>query len=171
ILRIPKFASRTTLGRMPPPQRLPVLVSACLLGRECRYDGGSNRDAVLEAELERRGEIAIPFCPEEHGELGTPRPAAWIEKSGAAAVLDGMERVLTKAGADVTQHFLRGAIGALETCSRFGIRRAYLKERSPSCGVCQTHASGKLVDGPGITTLVLQREGIECQGVEGRREK
>jgi uncharacterized protein YbbK (DUF523 family) len=58
---------------------------------------------------------------------------------------------------------LRGALGALETCNRFGIRRAYLKERSPSCGVCQTHAAGKLVDGPGITTLVLQREGIACE--------
>ena len=155
---------------MPPPARRPVLVSACLLGRECRYDGRSNRDRALEEELEQRNEIAVPFCPEEHGELGTPRPAAWIEKSGASAVLDGSERVLTEAGADVTQAFLRGALGALETCQRFGIRRAYLKERSPSCGVCQTHAGGALVDGPGVTALVLQREGIECTPVEGRRE-
>ncbi len=147
-----------------------MFVSACLLGRECRYDGRSNRDLALEALLDARGEIAVPFCPEEHGELGTPRPAAWIERSGASAVLDGVERVITGDGVDVTQAFLRGALGALETCQRFGIRRAYLKERSPSCGVCQTHAAGALVDGPGVTALVLQREGIDCTGVEGRRE-
>jgi uncharacterized protein YbbK (DUF523 family) len=146
-----------------------VLVSACLLGRECRYDGRHNRDELLEAQLESRGEIAVPFCPEEHGELGTPRPAASLEGGGAAAVLDCGERVLTYDGRDVTQAFLRGALGALEACQRFRITRAYLKERSPSCGVCQTHAAGKLVDGPGITALALEREGIVCVGVEGRR--
>lgn len=150
--------------------RMPVLVSACLLGRECRFDGRHNRDSKLEAELEARGEVAVPFCPEEHGELGTPRPAASIEAEGASRVLDGTKRVLTDAGVDVTQAFLRGALGALETCQRFGIQRAYLKERSPSCGVCQTHAAGKLIDGPGVTALVLQREGIACSGVEGRRD-
>ncbi|HTF89985.1 MAG TPA: DUF523 domain-containing protein [Planctomycetota bacterium] len=153
----------------PPSSRRPVLVSACLMGRECRYDGRSNRDLALEAQLEQRGEAPVPFCPEEHGELGTPRPAAWIEGSGASAVIDGSKRVLTEAGVDVTAAFLRGALGALDVCQRFGIRRAYLKERSPSCGVCQTHAGGKLADGPGVTTAVLQREGIECLGVEGRR--
>jgi uncharacterized protein YbbK (DUF523 family) len=169
ILRLAKLRGLLTLVAMGSPARRPVFVSACLLGRECRYDGRSNRDRALEDELESRGEIAVPFCPEEHGELGTPRPAAWIETSAASAVLDGSERVMTEAGVDVTQAFLRGALGALETCQRFGIRRAYLKERSPSCGVCQTHAGGSLVDGPGITTLVLQREGIDCHGVEGRR--
>ena len=148
----------------------PVLVSACLLGRQCRYDGRENRDHVLERELARRGETAVPFCPEEHGGLGTPRPPAWIESSGASAVLDGAERVVTEEGADVTAAFLRGARGALETCERLGIRRAYLKERSPSCGVCQTHAAEKLVDGPGVTAALLQRAGIACEGVEGRRE-
>src|SRR5262245_29012211 len=101
---------------MGPSPSQPVLVSACLLGRACRYDGRENRDRALERELAERGEIAVPFCPEEHGELGTPRPAAWIERTGAAAVLDGKERVLTEAGADVTRAFLRGAQGALETC-------------------------------------------------------
>ena len=170
ILRPLKFARMPTLAAMPIPTRRPVLVSACLLGRECRYDGSSNRDRALEAQMEDRREVAVPFCPEEHGELGTPRPAAWIESSGAEAVLDGGERVVTLAGVDVTDAFLRGALGALETCQRFGIQRAYLKERSPSCGVCQTHAGGAVVDGPGVTTLVLQRQGIDCIPVEGRRE-
>jgi uncharacterized protein YbbK (DUF523 family) len=148
----------------------PVLVSACLLGCACRYDGRHNRDAALERDLASRGLRAVPFCPEEHGGLGTPRPAAWIESTGAGAVLDGRERVLTDASVDVTEQFLRGANGALETCKLHGIRLALLKERSPSCGVRNTHAGGKLVEGPGITAELLRRNGIAVEGVEGRRE-
>ncbi|MCC6409294.1 MAG: DUF523 domain-containing protein [Planctomycetes bacterium] len=148
----------------------PVLVSACLLGRECRYDARHNRDSALERELAARGMTAVPFCPEEHGGLGTPRPPAWIERTGASAVLDGRERVLTDAGVDVTAQFVAGAAGALETCKLHGIRRAFLKERSPSCGVCNTHAGGKLVAGPGVTAALLARNGIAIEGVEGRRE-
>jgi len=148
----------------------PVLVSACLLGCECRYDGRHNRDLALERELAERGQRAVPFCPEEHGGLGTPRPAAWIEGTGAAAVLDGRERVPTNSGADVTEAFLRGARGALETCKLHGIHLALLKERSPSCGVRKTHAGGALVEGPGVTTELLRRNGIEVVGVDGRRD-
>ena len=147
-----------------------VLVSACLLGEHCRYDARTNEDRVLLRELAARGCEPVPFCPEEHGGLGTPRPPAWIERTSAAKVLDGDERVVTDAGADVTAQFLAGARGALETCRAHGLRRAYLKERSPSCGVCQTHANGKLVDGPGVTSELLRRNGIETVGVEGRRE-
>jgi len=148
----------------------PVLVSACLLGRECRYDGSQNRDRALERELESEGWEAVPFCPEEHGGLGTPRPPAWIEARGAEAVLDGEDRVLTDAGKDVTEAFVKGARGALETCRLHGIRLAFLKERSPSCGVCRTHVAGGVADGPGVTAALLAREGIEVRPVEGRRE-
>jgi uncharacterized protein YbbK (DUF523 family) len=148
----------------------PVLVSACLLGRECRYDGSQNRDRALERELEAQSLRAVPFCPEEHGGLGTPRPSAWIEREGAEAVLDGRGRVLTESGADVTAQFLKGAEGALETCRAQGIRLAFLKERSPSCGVCNTHVGRSLAGGPGVTTALLVRNGIEVRPVEGRRE-
>jgi uncharacterized protein YbbK (DUF523 family) len=150
--------------------REPVLVSACLLGTRCRYDGGSNPDRALERELAERGMRAVPFCPEEHGGLGTPRPAAWIEEGGASEVVAGRGRVVTNAGADVTEAFLAGARGALSTCRAHGIARAFLKERSPSCGVCQTHVAGKLVDGPGVTAELLAQHGIEVRGVEGRRD-
>ena len=149
--------------------REPVLVSACLLGAECRYDGRHNRDGALERELAVRGLRAVPFCPEEHGGLGTPRPAAWIERESAEAVLDGSARVVTHAGVDVTSAFVKGADGALATCQAHGIRRAFLKERSPSCGSCATHVGGALVAGPGVTTALLQRNGIAVEGVEGRR--
>jgi uncharacterized protein YbbK (DUF523 family) len=150
-------------------ERQPVLVSACLLGRECRYDGRHNRDSALERELGEQGLRAVPFCPEEHGGLGTPRPAAWIEARSAEHVLSGESRVVSKDGRDVTAEFVRGAEGALETCKTYAIRLALLKERSPSCGVAQTHVAGVAVDGPGVTAALLARHGIEVRGVEGRR--
>lgn len=156
---------------MDPRPLEPVLVSACLLGRNCRYDGNHNRDLALEAELASRGERALPFCPEEQGGLGTPRPAAWIEGEDAAAVLDGRARVVSEGGDDVTSQFRGGAKGAVDLCVRESIRRAYLKERSPSCGVRQTHVGGRLVDGPGVTTAALKRAGVERVSVEGRRAR
>ncbi len=147
-----------------------VLVSACLLGAECRYDGRANTDNALARELAAHGFEAVPFCPEEHGGLGTPRPPAWIEHTSAAEVLDGRDRVVTDAGVDVTTQFKAGAQGALDVCRAHGIRRAFLKERSPSCGTCNTHAANRLIRGPGVTTELLQRNGIEVVPVEGRRE-
>ena len=69
----------------------------------------------------------------------------------------------------MTAAFVRGAEGALAACREHGIEKAYLKERSPSCGTCQTHVADELVDGPGVTTEHLRRHGIEVEGVEGRR--
>ena len=147
----------------------PALVSACLLGRTCRYDGEHNADTALLDELAARGERPVPFCPEEHGGLGTPRPAAWSESQGAEAGLDGSDRVVTHEGHDVTAEFIEGARGALTACQETGAERAYLKERSPSCGASSTPVAGKLVDGPGVTTALLRSEGIEVVGVLGRR--
>ena len=153
----------------PEPER-PVLVSACLLGQPCRYDGRHSRDLVLEEELALHGMVAVPFCPEEHGQLGTPRPAAWIEDQEASAVVDGKARVVDEHGQDVTPNFLSGAEGAADLCAELGIRHAFLKERSPSCGVGKTHVGGALVDGPGITTVALKRAGVTCKGIAGRRD-
>jgi len=153
----------------PMPELKPVLVSACLLGKRCRHDARDNEDAVLQRALALRGERAVPYCPEEAGGLGTPRPASWIETRDAGAVLDGDERMVSEHGRDVTAEFLAGARGALELCRAEGIYRAYLKERSPSCGVCQTHVAGAVTDGSGITAELLRRSGIAVEGVEGRR--
>lgn len=150
--------------------REPVLVSACLLGRTCRYDGRHNRDGVLEDELAREGLRAVPYCPEEQGGLGTPRPPAWISGGDAEDVLDGRARVVTDAGADVSEGFRTGARGALATCRAHGITRAFLKERSPSCGVACTHVDDTVTPGPGVTAALLAREGIAVTGVEGRRD-
>jgi uncharacterized protein YbbK (DUF523 family) len=147
-----------------------VLVSACLLGRQCRHDARANTDRALERELDAQGLQPVPFCPEEHGGLGTPRPGAWIERESAAAVLDGRDRVVTEAGRDVTAEFLRGAAGALDLCRAHGIARAFLKARSPSCGSCHTHVAGVVAAGRGVTAELLERNGIAVTSVEGRRE-
>ncbi len=70
-------------------------------------------------------------------------------------------------GRDATDAFLAGARGALDLCRERGIRRAFLKERSPSCGVQCTHVDGEAVEGPGTTTELLTRAGIEVHGVDG----
>jgi len=147
-----------------------VLVSACLLGAPCRFDSRHCKDGVLERLIEREGLVPVAFCPEEHGGLGTPRPSSWIERSSAADVLDGRDRVIAATGEDVTSQFVKGAEGALDACRRLGLKRAYLKERSPSCGTCNTHVDGVLVEGPGVTTELLRRNGIEVNGVEGLRD-
>jgi uncharacterized protein YbbK (DUF523 family) len=145
-----------------------ALVSACLLGRDCTYKASNNRDSVLLEKLQREGYTAVPFCPEEHGGLSTPRPAADLTAS-ASEVLAGRGKVLTHGGVDVTEEFLAGAQGALDRCKAEGIGRAYLKERSPSCGCAGTHVNGELVEGPGVTAQLLRDAGIKCEGVEGRR--
>lgn len=146
----------------------PVLVSACLLGRACTYKGGDNRDMALEAQLAKDGLEPVPFCPEESGGLPTPRPAANLT-ARAADVLDGAGRVVSIEGDDITDAFLTGAVQALERCRARGIRRAFLKERSPSCGCEATHVDGVLVEGRGVTAELLERSGVRCEGVEGRR--
>jgi uncharacterized protein YbbK (DUF523 family) len=138
------------------------------MGQPCRYDGGENLDEPLRRLLEERGEIAHAFCPEEQGGLPTPRPAASLS-APAGEVLDAGGQVLTHAGEDVSAAFKAGAELALAECQKHGIARAYLKERSPSCGVCQTHVNGERVEGPGLTGELLRRAGIETIGIEGRR--
>ena len=141
-----------------------VLVSACLLGRRCRYDGGHKHRPELERRLEAEGLVAVPFCPEEEGGLATPRPAAWIEARGAGAVLEGLDRVRTQDGGDATEAFLAGARAARERCRALGLERAILKEGSPSCGVTTTTVAGRRVRGPGVTAEALRRDGIEVRG-------
>jgi len=154
---------------MSSPPRAKVLVSACLLGRRCRYDGDHNRDLALEEELSARGEEALPFCPEEAAGLPTPRPPIWIERESATAVLEGRDRIVSDRGEDVTTALRSGAEQALAECRAHGATKAYLKERSPSCGVASTHVADVLVPGPGLAAALLAREGIEAVGVEGRR--
>ncbi|MBB5135066.1 uncharacterized protein YbbK (DUF523 family) [Thermocatellispora tengchongensis] len=145
-----------------------ILVSACLLGREVRYDGGSKRsDDALLAAWRAEGRL-VPFCPEVEGGLPVPRPPAEIEGgAGGEAVLSGAARVLTPAGDDVTGAFLAGARAALAAARSFSVRIAVLKEGSPSCGALAVYDgsfSGRKTPGSGVTTALLERDGIRVFG-------
>ena len=128
-----------------------VLVSACLMGFGCRYDGGVRRLSCLDALGERH--VLIPVCPEVMGGLPTPRSPA--ERVG--------EHVRNCEGADVTAAFFAGASAALELAQREGCRCALLKERSPSCGssvIYDGSFTGKRIPGEGVTAELLRCSGI-----------
>ncbi|HFD40016.1 MAG TPA: DUF523 domain-containing protein [Anaerolineae bacterium] len=143
-----------------------ILVSACLLGVACRYDGQSCPEEGVR-DLAAHGRL-VPICPEVAGGLPTPRPPAEIE--GAAegldgeAVLTGRTRVVRRDGTDVSAAFIAGAEAALALARRLGLRRAILKADSPSCGVGRIHNGrfdGRLVSGDGVTAALLKQAGID----------
>jgi uncharacterized protein YbbK (DUF523 family) len=144
------------------PTSGPVLVSACLAGRACAYDG-SHRAHPEILDLVRAGR-AVLVCPEEEGGLPTPRPAAEIEGGRGGDVLDGTARVLTDSGMDVTDVYLEGARVAVGRADAQGCTAAILKARSPACG-CEAVYDGTfsrtLTDGDGVTAAALRRAGIE----------
>lgn len=132
-----------------------ILISACLLGLPCRYDGKSKPCGGI-ADLQKRHTL-VPFCPECMGGLPTPREPAEIVG----------DRVVNKAGRDVTEEYTRGARGALELCRMYGCACAVLKEKSPSCGCGQIYDgsfTGTLTDGNGITAKLLLENGIPVYG-------
>ncbi len=134
-----------------------LLISACLLGENCKYNGGNNalpeeKLAALEAQYR-----LVPVCPERDGGLPTPRLPS--ELLG--------ERVLNRAGEDVTAAFRRGAALALETARREGCKKALLKERSPSCGsgtIYDGSFSSTMIAGDGVTAALLKEHGIPVLG-------
>ncbi len=139
-----------------------ILVSACLLGVNCRYDGGNSRDENAINRL--KTDELIPVCPEEAGGLSTPRPPIEIVGGDGNDVLDGKAKVMTIDGEDKTEEFLKGARHALELAQSQSATRVILKAKSPSCG-CGTiydgSFSGTLISGDGVTTALLKRHGIE----------
>ena len=139
-----------------------ILISACLLGVNCRYDGGNSRDD--EAIKHKQNAELIPVCPEEAGGLPTPRPAVEIVGGDGNDVLDGNAKVLTADGQDKTEEFLKGAKHALKMAQSQGATSVVLKARSPSCGcgdIYDGSFSGTLTAGDGVTTALLKRNGIE----------
>ncbi|WP_312112519.1 DUF523 domain-containing protein [Brevibacillus reuszeri] len=140
------------------------MISACLIGCECRYDQKSCLDAELE-QLLREGKV-IPVCPEQLGGLPTPRPPAEIIGGDGFDVLDGRARIVDQTGNDVTDEFLAGAQQALRLAKTVGATSAILKENSPSCGssfVYDGSFSGKKVTGVGLTAALFKRSGIEVR--------
>lgn len=133
------------------PAKRPLVVSACLAGRACRYDGGANpRDCV--AEIVERG-LCVLVCPEVLGGLGIPRTPCEIRGN----------RVMAKDGRDCTDAYRLGASRALAMARDAGACVAVLKARSPSCGVGRIYDgtfSHALVDGDGIFAGMAREAGL-----------
>ena len=131
-----------------------ILVSRCLLGEPCRYDGeGKPSPGVLG--LQQAGHTLVPVCPEVLGGLPTPRPPAEVQPDG---------RVVNRLGEDVTGQYQKGAQSALELALSQGCTVAVLKARSPSCGSRQIYDgtfTGTKIPGQGITARLLSQAGIQ----------
>ena len=128
-----------------------VLVSMCLLGVACRYDGQAK--GIDLAALASRCEL-IPLCPEQLGGLTTPRTPS--ERRGGG--------VVSRDGADVTEAFRRGAAQAALLAERFGARHALFKARSPSCGTREIYDgsfTGAVIPGMGVTAEALGKMGVK----------
>jgi uncharacterized protein YbbK (DUF523 family) len=142
-----------------------LLVSACLLGRACRYDGASRGHAAVQgacAAWRAEGGRVVPVCPEELGGLGTPRPAAGLAGGDGAAVLRGAARVVRNDGqGDVTAAFVQGAHRAAARAP--AAARAILKARSPSCGCAGTYIDGRVQPGDGVFAALLRARGLVLQ--------
>lgn len=132
-----------------------VLVSACLLGEPCRYDGKAKTEAGVVEALAAHGCEPVRVCPERDGGLPCPRPASEIAPDGV--------HVFDAAGKDVTDAFERGARIAVETARSEECRLAVLKAKSPSCGAGSIYDgtfSGRLVEGDGIAVRALRSAGV-----------
>lgn len=129
-----------------------ILVSACLLGINCKYSGGNNQnEKVLEYIKDKE---VIPVCPEIMGGLSTPRPPSEIIN----------DKVLNNLNQDVTQQYKKGAEETLKLAKLFNVKKALLKAKSPSCGkgyIYDGTFSSTLIEGNGITTKLLIENGIE----------
>lgn len=132
------------------------IVSACLAGIKCRYDGNSSdNEFVMNLILEGQ---AIAVCPELLGGLKTPRPACEVITGD-----NGRRRVVTKDGQDFTKEFAEGAMKTLEVAKKEGITKAILKSKSPSCGCGLIHDgtfTGAMISGNGLTADLLIKSGI-----------
>lgn len=129
-----------------------ILVSACLLGINCKYSGGNNQnEKVLEYIKDKE---VIPVCPEIMGGLSTPRPPSEILN----------DKVMNNLNQDVTQQYKKGAEETLKLAKIFNVKKALLKAKSPSCGkgyIYDGTFSSTLIEGNGITTKLLIENGIE----------
>ena len=129
-----------------------ILVSSCLLGLNCKYNGGNNYSKEIDEYL--KDYEVIPICPEIMGGLPTPRIAS--ERLG--------DKVITKDGKDVTEQYKKGAEECLYLAQKYDVKKALLKLRSPSCGIGKIYDgtfTHTLVDGNGVAAELLKNNGIE----------
>ncbi len=166
----PGVPSRAGAGDGPPGDGPagPRLVSSCLAGVPCRYDGAARPDPDVVADV--AAGRSLPLCAEVLGGLPTPRPAAEIVGGDGHDVLAGRASVRTRDGADLTAQFVAGALEVARRAAAAGVVEAVLQARSPSCGCGRIYSGahdGTLVDGDGVVAAALQRNGIRTTARRG----
>ena len=146
--------------------RHPILVSACLLGLQTRYDGQAKPKEKVLRYLATNGLIPVPVCPEQLAGQPTPRPATRFACGNGEMVLDGTGSVVSVTGSNMNDIFIRGANETLKIARLCGCTQALLKERSPSCGVHQIHLGDRIIEGQGVACALLRREGLQIYSEE-----
>ncbi|WP_244833633.1 DUF523 domain-containing protein [Clostridium sp. BJN0001] len=137
------------------------LISACLCGVNCKYSGKNNKNDMC-VHLLKEGKALI-ICPEQLGGLKTPRKPSELQNA-ADEILDDSGKIITCDGDDVTQNYLKGAEETLKIAEKAGIKKAILKEGSPSCGVNYVYDgtfTHKKIKGCGLTASILKKNGID----------
>ena len=141
-----------------------IIVSACLLGENCKYSGGNNKSENVIKYLEDKEYILV--CPEQLGGLSTPRNPSEIITYGnkdGNDVLSGCTKVLSNKGIDVTKNFIQGAEETLKIAKEHTAKTAILKAGSPSCGYKKIYDGtflGNKIQGMGVTAAILNKENI-----------
>jgi uncharacterized protein YbbK (DUF523 family) len=133
------------------------IVSACLAGEKCRYDGNSNTEEAIK-ELVENGS-ALPICPELLGGLPVPRPRCEMRQSAT-----GSTGIIGEDGNNYTEQFINGAKASIEIARKNGITHAVLKSKSPSCGcglIYDGTFSGNLIRGNGVAAELFIKSGIK----------
>jgi len=138
------------------------LISACLCGVKCKYNGKDNTNPHF-VRLLQTGEV-VPVCPEQLGGLPTPRKPAEILCGSGQDVLTGKSRVVTDDGHDVTENYIKGAYETLNIAQKIGADMAILKSKSPSCGngcIYDGSFRKKTCHSDGVTAALLKENGIK----------
>lgn len=144
-----------------------ILVSSCLAGEEVRYDGKHCLHSKIKILVQENK--AITICPELLGGFSVPREPAEIIGGDGYDVLDGMAKVISKTGEDVTNLYLKGAYYTLERAEAIQATTIVLKENSPSCGSSMIYNGtfkGEKIAGSGVTSALLKRKGYQIMTEE-----
>lgn len=150
-------------------KKAPVIVSACLIGQRCRYNGEDKGHPGVIRFLRRKKYVAL--CPEMLAGWGSPRLAVEFHGGGAADVAAGKAKIQDERGKDRTESLMEGISMALEQAQTLNAREAILKEKSPSCGVRRVYRDGKLSRGEGLFTHWLRKKGVQVRSEEGFAQK
>lgn len=141
-----------------------ILVSACLLGIDCKYNGSNNEDIKVKEYLKDK-EFVIA-CPEQLGGLSTPRNPSERVESGKDGVINKEYKIISNKGKDVTKNFLKGARQTLKIAQIYNCKDALLKDGSPSCGSTYIYDGsfmGNKIPGEGVTTELLRKNNIKVR--------